>query len=283
LLLLGYKFNGVRRLVQVNQRRTELKAALALLHPKMEEERLVAFLDDVHHDTMQRRAKINELAAPSGLAYSTMENGAIETCLGMFRLFEGSSLRLTRSQTKYDAASRRLYGHAVVEVRADPLAIVAYMLCYDSRTMQSANAANPRMVRFEVVATVNAKHTIVFTRYTAPGMKDRTFLNAFVAKQVAEHPPTFAVAIVPIPRHDKIGQEDEAGAVRAENYRSFRLTAVAPGVSRLEYCCSLDLRGRVPQWVTDKVATPAQMKVTAPLWRRCLLAQRPRIPVYARD
>ena len=43
LLLLGYKFNGVRRLVQVNQRRTELKAALALLpvHPKMEEERLV--------------------------------------------------------------------------------------------------------------------------------------------------------------------------------------------------------------------------------------------------
>jgi hypothetical protein len=112
---------------------------------------------------------------------------------------------------------------------------------------------------------INAHHTIVFHRYKLPGIHDRTFLNSVIAKQLADDPPTYAVVMAPIPSHDKIGPKDEAGAIRAENFRGFRLTAAAPGVSRLEYCCSLDLRGRVPQWVTDSVATPAQMKVTAPL------------------
>jgi hypothetical protein len=148
------------------------------------------------------------------------------------------------------------------------------MLSADGRYSQSANAANPRMVRVDTLEHVNAHHTIVFLRYKLPGMRDRTFLFSFVAKQLADDPPAYAVVGVPIPSHDKIGPKDEAGAIRAENFRGYRFTATAPGVSRLEYCCSLDLRGRVPQWVTDSVATPAQMKVTAPLQGRCLPGRR---------
>jgi hypothetical protein len=75
---------------------------------------------------------------------------------------------------------------------------------------------------------------------------------------VADDPPTFVVAVVPIPSHDKIRPKDEAGAVRAENCRSLRITAVAPGVSNLEYACTLDLKGNVPRFVTNMIAVPAQ-------------------------
>jgi hypothetical protein len=270
LVLMGFKLSAVEGLVQVNQRRKELIAALELLQPKVEEEALVVFLDDLHHDATQRQARIGELASPSGRVYSTMENGAIETLFRMLRPFEGSSESTNRSETKHDAATGRLYGYAEVEIRADPLDIVAFMLSADSRYSQSSNAANPRMVRFDTLEHINAHHTIVFLRHKLPGIRDRTFLFSFVAKQLADDPLMYAVVMVPIPSHDKIGPKDEAGAIRAENFRGYRFTATAPGVSRLEYCCSLDLRGRVPQWVTDKVATPAQMKVTAPLRGRGL-------------
>ena len=282
VLLVGMKLTAANEIVQIIERRKELKTNLSLLQPKVEKEALVVFLDDIHHDATQRQAKVGELASPSGRVYSTMEDGAIETLLRMLRPFEGGSASVNRSETKHDAATGRLYGHAVLEVRADPLDIVAFMLSTDSRYLQSSNAANPRMVRYDTLEHVNAHHTICFVRYNAPGVKDRTFINAFIAKQLADNPPTYAVVVVPIPSHDKIGPEDEAGAVRAENFRGFRFTAAAPGVSRLEYCCSLDLRGRIPQFVTDKVATPAQMKVTAPLRGRCLPGGRhavaPRMP-----
>ena len=78
---MGYKLSTFKRLVQVNQRRTELKAALRLLQPKVEEADLVAFLDDAHHDTSQRQAMIDKLALPSGRIHSSFENEAVAKSL----------------------------------------------------------------------------------------------------------------------------------------------------------------------------------------------------------
>ncbi len=276
---MGFKLSALKRLVQVKQRRTELEEDLELLQPKVEEEALIVFLDDLHHDATQRQATITELASPSGRVYSTMESGAIETFLRMLPPFEGSSVSANRSETKHDAATGRLHGHAHVEIRADPLDIVAFVLSPDGRYSQSLNAADPRMVRYDTLEHVNAHHTIAFLRYQLPGTdRDRTFLFSTIAKQLADDPPTYAVVSIPIRSHDKIGPKDEAGAVRAENFRGFRLTAAAPGVSRLEYCWTLDLRGRVPHLVADNVASPAQMKVTAPLRGRCLPGRRHAVP-----
>ena len=276
MLLLGFKLSALRRLVQVNQRRKELKSALSLLLPKLEDEDLTEWLSDLDHDAVQRENRIGEMALPSGRVYSGIENEAVERCQGMFALFDSISASVThlkrsatikRLETKYDEATRRVFGLAEAEVRADLLDIVAYLLNFDSRHMQSSNAANARMVRFDCLERIDSHHTVVFLRYKLPGMSDRTFLMSFVAKHVSDDPPTVLVALVPIPRHDKIGPKDEAGAVRAENCRSFRCTEVAPGVTKLEYCCSLDLKGWIPQIVTDTVAVPAQLKVPATLAR----------------
>ncbi len=48
--------------------------------------------------------------------------------------------------------------------------------------------------------------------------------------------------------------------MRAETHRGFRLTELVPGVTKVEYTCSLDLKGWVPQSITNKIAVPAQMR-----------------------
>ncbi len=270
VLLVGLKLNATKEIVQIVERRKELRANLSLLQKKLEEEDTKIWIVDVAHDTKQRADRIAELESASGrsvgLVYSTMESGAVERCLGMFTLFDGisaaatqllHSVTITRSETKYDAATGLLLGRAEAEIRADPLEIVAYVLCCDSRAIQSVNAADRSTVRFELLENVSAHHTVAFGRYKLPGMSDRTFLVSAIAKQVG--PRTYAVAVVPIPSHDKIGPKDETGAVRCEVRRSFRCTEVAPGVTKLEFCCSLDLRGLVPQSVTNRIAVPAML------------------------
>ena len=65
VVLLGFKSSALKRLAGVAQRRSELLAALASLQPKLEEEDLAVWLDDVEHDTAQRQARIREIGLAS--------------------------------------------------------------------------------------------------------------------------------------------------------------------------------------------------------------------------
>jgi hypothetical protein len=265
VLLVGSKLTAAKEIVQVTERRKELKANIAILQLKIELEEKLTWIDDATHDAAQREARIGEmLAAPMS---SSMENEAIQRCLRLRAMFESSSAgatqlprsaTITRQETKHDAATNLSLGCITAEIRASVLEIVAYILNDDSRYFKSLYAAAPNFVRAQVLETPSAHHTITFVRFKAPGISDRTFLNSIAAKKVAEDPLTYAVALVPIPSHAKIGPMDEIGAVRAELYRSFRLTEVVPGVTKLEYASSLDLKGWVPQIVSQTIAGPEQ-------------------------
>jgi hypothetical protein len=193
--LLGFKLSALKRLVQVNQRRTELQAALVLLEPKAEKEELAAWLDDVTHDMAQRQARIAEMASPSGQMYSTTEIEAVARCAGMLEWFDSSSDGVTqltrpvgimRLETKQDPATRRLMDRVEANIRADPRDVVAYILNLDSRIVLSVAAADANLVRFECLGAVNAHHTVGFGRFKARGVKDRTYNNSIIAKQVAD-------------------------------------------------------------------------------------------------
>ena len=268
VVLLGFKLNALKRLVQVNQRRTELKAALASLQPKLEEEELAVWLDDTDHDAGQRLKTMDALEPASNQAHTAAEHEMIEQGEAVFAQYDSSSAPVTqlkhsatttRSEMKLGEAGRLLLGRAEVEIRALPQELVAYLLNnFDSRHARSS--WNPAIdVRYEVVARVNGHHTIGFVRKKSSGLDDRTFLNSIIAKKVAENPATYIVVAVPIPQHPKITPKDEAGAVRAEALRSFRFTEVAPGRTKMEYVCSLDLKGHVPQFFTNMVAIPQQV------------------------
>ncbi len=199
LVLMGFKCHGLKRLVQLSQRRTELKAALALLQSKVEEEALVMFLEDVDHDATQRQTKVGELASPSGRVYSTMENAAVERCLGMFALFESNnevatqlkhSATITRLESKYDKATGLQFGFATLEIRAAPVEIAAYFLNCDCRFVLSCNAADPNVIRHEVLEYVNAHHTIVFRRQPRPLCSTRCPDPPPTPQRTRKHAPT---------------------------------------------------------------------------------------------
>jgi hypothetical protein len=276
VVLLGFKLSALKRLVQVNQRRTELKAALVSLQPKVEAEKLAVWLADVEHDAKQRKDRIAAMDSAAGRVYNTLEAELLAMGVDMFAVFEASSAgakQLTHSalimysETKLDEATGLLLGRAAAMVRATPQEIVAYLLNFDSRFIQST--IDPTVfVRYELLHNVNAHHAISFSRCkatgAAAGVSDRTFLNSVVAKNVEADPPTYLLVTLPIAQHDKITPKDEKGAVRAEGCRAFKLTEVAAGITKLEYACTLNLGGFVPQALTNKIALPEQMNGAPP-------------------
>ena len=280
VVLLGFKLSALKRLVQVNQRRTELQAALVSLQPRVEAEKLAVWLVDVKHDAKQREDRIAAMDSAAGCVYSKLEAELLKKGAAMFAVFDASSAGAKQlkhsatvmySETKLDEATHHLFGRAAAMVRAMPQEIAAYILNYDSRHIQSRPGAH---VRAEVLQRVHAHCTIIFNRLRAPGVSDRTFLTSIVAKRVADDPPTYMVVCVPIARHDKIAPKDEKGAVRAETWRAFRLTEVISGVTKMEYACSLNLRGSIPQAITNKVSVPGQMHGAPPPFVPALLNSR---------
>jgi hypothetical protein len=268
-LIVGLKLNGAKEIAQITQRRSELKANLALLQGPLETEALALWIGNVSHDAARRQKRIVAMESTSGMQYSTTEMQVLEKGAAMFEAFESSPAvvkqlahvaTIARSETKHHNASGLLLGRAEAEIRTSALEIIAHTLnYYDSRMWEQQRAADPNTVRSEALQVVNGHHTVTFTRIRAPGMSDRTFLGSNVAKKIAEDPPTYVLAIQPIPNHDKIGRMDEARAVRGEVCRSFRLTEVGPGRTKLEYVCSLDVKGLIPQIITNTLATPQQM------------------------
>ena len=272
VLLVGIKMTCAKDIVQMTERRKELKANLALLQKVLQVEAKKSWIEDVTHDTKQRREMIAELGSASGLSYSHTEEALVRKGDAMLAVFEASSAGAklskhsaltTCSETRLEEATGLLLGRAVVSIRARPQEIVAYLLNYDSRFVQST--IDPTIfIRSEVVEHANAHHTIIFHRGKATGLSDRTFLNSVVAKRVTDDPPTYMVVGLPIAQHDNITPKDEKGAVRAENCRAFKLTELAEGITKLEYACSLNLGGSIPQVITNKVAVPGQMHGAPP-------------------
>jgi hypothetical protein len=293
VLLVGIKVTGAKEIVQLIVRRKELEANLAMLQLALEDENKKAWIGDVAHDSKQRMDMMAEMQSASGLAYSVIENGLLHKGAAMFAAFDSSPARVTklahsatsmRSETKLDVATGLLLGRAAVTIRASALEIATYFLDYGSRHMKLV-ANRAVWVRSATLERVNAHHTIIFNRLNSTGVSDRTFLNSIVAKMVGDEPPTYMVVALPIAQHDKISRNDEKKAVRAENCRAFKLTEVAVGITEMDYTCSLNLRGLIPQAITNK-AVPGQMhgapaaigfrtlfraSVTGPLLRtRCL-------------
>ena len=183
VVLLGFKLSALRRLVQVNQRRTELKASLVSLQPAVEAEKLVVWLADVEHDAKQRKDRIEAMDLTAGSVYDMSEAELLAKGADMFAAFEASSAgakqlthsaTLMYSETKLDEATGLLYGRAAAMVRATPQEIIAYLLIYDSRFMQST--FDPAIfVRCELLHDVNAHHAIVFNRCKATGLFRQDF------------------------------------------------------------------------------------------------------------
>jgi hypothetical protein len=178
VLMVGFKLNSAKEIVQTIERRQELKVNLSMVRRLLEIEDAKAWIEDVAHDTKRREDRIAELESASGQVYDLLEDALIAKGPSMFAVFEASSAAAKQlkhsatvmySETKLDGGTRLLFGRAAAMVRATPQEIVAYTLNSDSRHIQSAT--DPTVfIRSEVVERVNAHQTIIFNRCKVTGI-----------------------------------------------------------------------------------------------------------------
>ncbi len=94
VLLVGIKVTAAKELVQLIERRKEIKVNLFLLQRREEIEDKDAWIVDVAHDAQEREDRIAELGSASELTYSTSERATIQQGAGLFTAFESSSASL---------------------------------------------------------------------------------------------------------------------------------------------------------------------------------------------
>ena len=146
VLLVGIKLSAAKEVVQVLERRKELKTNLELLQLKLEHEDLATWVANVAHDASQRQKTMDAIEPASGQVYTTAEGEAIAHGEAMFAQYDDSSAPVTplkhsgalaRAETKLDKAGHFLLGRAETQAWAEPRELVAYVLNYDSRIIQA--------------------------------------------------------------------------------------------------------------------------------------------------
>jgi hypothetical protein len=227
------------------------------------DENLQVWLNDARDDGVWRDATVQEMREGEH-SYSPEETALIARAtalLGTFATGKGKARPMRRSktvelaETKHDEKSGLLIGHVEAVVRTSPEQVVAFLMHFGSNYNRST--MNPELdVRQEVLEVRSPRHTVVFTEKKTAPFHNRTFLNVLLWQNVCNTPLTYVWVTVPIEHHAKIAPEDEAHAIRAEGMRCIRATLTAVGLTRIEYACSLDLKGRCPNWLTERVAIP---------------------------
>ncbi len=81
-----------------------------------------------------------------------------------------------------------------------------------------------------------------------------------VFERLSDDPVSYVWVAAPIESHRKVTPDDERHAVRAASMRCCRLTAIAPNVTRMDYACTLDLKGAFPRAITNNLAIPELMR-----------------------
>ncbi len=223
-----------------------------------------AWLADVEHDRETRADMIEQILA-GGHLYSPEEDSKIQALLAM--LATDSSQKRRARQLKHGATVESswtmlnedgvLLGHTELIIHgASPLDIIAYLMDADSNYIRSRLDPNVD-VHYGVREVRNAHYTVTFSEVKTAPFRNRTFLQAFVQRKLSE--TQFVWCTYPIANHSTVCPSDESHALRAEVVRCIRLTRRAHGATRLEYACSVDLKGRFPTWLTNSVVVPNLM------------------------
>jgi hypothetical protein len=245
---------------------------------------LRAWLADLEHDRATRDEMIAAMVG-DGHAYDADEDSTIQQRLAMLAANSANAGELSRSDsltsavrrtsgragqraeathgptvdsrwTQRDDATGELVGYVELVIRgAGPLDIIAYLMDLNGRHWRSR--LDPEVdVRDELREVRSLHHIVGFYEGKAAPFKNRTFLYTMMWKHLSD--ARFVWCLSPIADHPTLTPSDERNAVRAEAAR-VRLTVIAQNVTRVEYACTLDLKGSCPAWLADKVALPGLM------------------------
>ena len=243
------------------------------------------WLVDVKHDRDAREGIIAQMVAGEH-EYTSEEDSMLQRMLDVLvansshaanSVNRGSTIE--SRWTNVEKGTGKLVGNVRLVIRgASPLAVIAHIMNANSRHAQKA--MDPRIeVRLEIRAVMNAHRTIILYECKSPPFQNRIFLNAMVWKKMSD--TQYICCIYPIASHPSVTPSDERHAVRAEGTRFFRFTHIAEGITNVEYFCMMDLKGRFPAFLTNKVIPtlmiqPHDSAIATSLWLRPYCSTLPR-------
>ena len=166
----------------------------------------------------------------------------------------------TSAWTRLDKKSGLLTGLVEATIRASPRQIVAYQMHYDSKVKMSQ--LDPALeVRYECLEVKNLHHIVMYYEMKTTPYQNRTFLNSLLWQKLSDAPLTYIWVSVPIELHDKVPPEQEKHAVRADGLRFLRCTRIADGQTKIQFACSVDLKGHFPRRLTNSLVIPNLLRV----------------------
>jgi hypothetical protein len=223
------------------------------------------WLVDVEHDRETRKRMIAQMVADRHV-YSDEEDSIIQRGLAMLEadLAQVGKVRqfkhgptIDSSWTKLDKGSGLLVGNTQCVIRgAGPLDIIAYLMDLHGKHWRSQWDPDAD-IRSEIREIRSSHHIVEFYEGKMAPFQNRTFLQAFVWKKLSD--TQFVWCLAPIADHPSVSPSDERGTVRAEAVRVLRFTVIAQNVTRVEYACTLDLKGHFPTWLTNNLVIPSLM------------------------
>ena len=223
------------------------------------------WLADLEHDRASRVEMIGRMLADTA-PYNAEEDSRIQRLLAMLSHgADGAEKAQQRNQivrgatvdsswTTFDEESGLMVGNTQLVIRgAGPLDIISYLMDLGGRHRQAV--LNRDVELFLDVKEVRSAHcTIVFSEFKTAPFRNRTFLQHVMWKKLSDS--QYVWCLSPVADHPSVSPSDESHAIRAEANRVLRFTCIAPNVTRVEYGCSVDLKGGVPTWVTNKIVIP---------------------------
>ena len=223
------------------------------------------WLADVEHDRETRKDIIAQMVADRHV-YNDEEDSIIQRGLAMFadNLAQAGKMQhfkhgptIDSSWTKLDKRSGLLVGNTECVIRgAGPFDIMAYLMDLSGRHFRST--LDPETdIRDDLREVRNSHHIVEFYEGTAAPFNNRTFLQSLVWKRLSD--AQFVWCLAPIADHPSVTPSDERDTVRAEAVRVLRFTVIAQNVTRVEYACTLDLKGHCPTWLTNNLVIPNLM------------------------
>jgi hypothetical protein len=219
---------------------------------------LQAWLNDVEDDSAWRDAMVAEMRN-SDHVYTEEETALIAIGMAQLDAFAsrtGKALSprhcttVEMAEAKLDEASDVVFGHVEANVRASLEHIVAYLMHFDGKHLESQ--LNPEVdVVNKVLEVSSPHHSVVFVEKKFAPLKSRTLLLSLLWQKVCDAPLTYVWATVPIEHHVRVPLVRDA--VSADVTTCIRLTQMPNGVTRITYSCSADMKVHLPQRLAKKV------------------------------
>ena len=229
--------------------------------------------EDVVYDISSRKDIKVQLDEPG--KYSAQEEKAIQDGLLVVSKLGGGTtdkhpgVVMTKHETHtplqtaftcYDETNHVTYGKVTFTVRAPMLDIAAFLVDYEARFYRHIDT--PNMIKSSVLERVNNHHLVFYyLGRSPPPFQNRDFVWSFIAKQITDD--QFVCVLQPA-LHDAVPITSDT--VRAESTRIYRLTRVAPSVTKLELFVTIDLKGSIPSFITNTIVIPTGLSVIEPLY-----------------